>query len=96
MKCYRYSDPNSVKVKTSFGPHIQQASNTLTRCESVCDEMPDAGSGMGNSLKVIQVNLSRLLRSDPPFHATPPWLFCGCLIPRSTCQRVAPVARFAL
>ena len=67
--------PQFRKVKTSFGPQIQQASNTLTRCEGVCDEMPDAGSGIGDSLRVIQVNLSRLVRSDPPFHSTTPSVF---------------------
>ena len=68
-------------------------SNTLTRCEGVCDKTPDAGSGIGDSLSVIQMNLSRLVRPDPPVHATTPWLFYGCLIPSSTVQGAAQGAQ---
>ena len=64
--------PQFRPVKTRFGTQIQQASNPLTWCEGVCDEMPDAGSGIGDNLSIIQVNLSRLVRSDLHFHATTP------------------------
>ena len=59
----------------------------------LCDKMPDAGSSIGDSRSVIQMNRSRCARPDPPVHATTPWLFCGCLIPRSTVQRAAQGAQ---
>ena len=87
--------PQIGKVKTSFGPQIQQASNTLTRREGVCDKMPDAGFGIGDSLRVIQVNHFRPERPDLSFRSTNLRLSRGCPLPRSTCQRVAQGARFA-
>ena len=85
--------PQIGKVKTSFGPQIQQASNTLTRREGVCDKMPDAGFGIGDSLRVIQVNHFRPERPDLSFRSTTSWLFCGCPLPRSISQRAAPGAQ---
>ena len=60
----------------------------------LCDEMSNAGSGIGDSLSVIQVNLSRLVRSDPHFHANTTWLFCGCSLPRLISQRAAQGAQY--
>ena len=44
-----------------------------------------------------RIGLQRLnyLSFSDPFRSTKPRLFCGCPLPRSTSQRVAPVERFA-
>ena len=51
--------PQFRKVKTSSGFQIQQASNTLTRREGICDKMPDVGSGFskGKYLKHLSFYL---------------------------------------
>ena len=56
--------------------------------------MPDVGSGIGDSLRVIQANPFRPERPDSSFRSPTSRLFHGCPLPPSTFQRVAPVERF--